>query len=412
MNTECGKPWSRKFIMDNFTLKFATQKLRAHQEKVLFDQEKALMPETQHIVEERIRVEKFRQEEQIIYEQIRQLNRQKQELWRRFHAGPSREEARQVRQFVRACPAENCRGFLSTQWKCGICEQWSCPDCHVIKGAERDTEHTCNPDDVATARLLAADTKPCPKCGEGIFKIDGCDQMWCTQCQTAFSWRTGRIETHIHNPHYYEWLRKRGDHETLEQLNRAQNNVCQEHDRIVTHRTMTRIHRRLAELYTINDARRRHITAEVGNAVESIVHLSQNVLQTLRDEPQQEANVELRVAYMRNIIGEEIFKTHLQRNHKKREKKQELREIVEMFVRAASDIIFRYKAAIDICETQEQVEQITILKDEIPPLVQYVNECLEMISRTFKCVQQCIVMRSEIDRTYNPVLCSMAKKDT
>jgi hypothetical protein len=23
--------------------------------------------------------------------------------------------------FVRACPDEDCRGFLSSQWKCGIC---------------------------------------------------------------------------------------------------------------------------------------------------------------------------------------------------------------------------------------------------------------------------------------------------
>ena len=28
---------------------------------------------------------------------------------------------KQRNEFVRACPDENCRGFLSTQWKCGVC---------------------------------------------------------------------------------------------------------------------------------------------------------------------------------------------------------------------------------------------------------------------------------------------------
>jgi hypothetical protein len=77
-------------------------------------------------------------------------------------------------KFVRQCPVSACRGFLSTAWKCGTCDTWACPNCHEVKGATKDAAHTCNPDCVASARLLEKETRPCPKCASAIFKISGC----------------------------------------------------------------------------------------------------------------------------------------------------------------------------------------------------------------------------------------------
>jgi hypothetical protein len=134
-----------------------------------------------------------------------------------FHAGaqqPGVEVPKEDRKaFVRACPAADCRGFLSTAWKCGLCETWVCPDCHEIKKGKDDESHTCKPESIETAKMLAKEAKPCPKCAAQICKIDGCDQMWCTQCHTAFSWRTGKAVSDgqwVHNPHYYEWARRNG----------------------------------------------------------------------------------------------------------------------------------------------------------------------------------------------------------
>ena len=60
--------------------------------------------------------------------------------------------------------------------------------------------------------LLLSDTKPCPKCFSPIYKIEGCDQMWCTKCRTPFSWKRGTILTGaIHNPHAVRWQREHGE---------------------------------------------------------------------------------------------------------------------------------------------------------------------------------------------------------
>ena len=174
MNTTCNRDWTRQFIASSFTNIFITGKLKKQREQLLFDNERALLPATQVLVERQINIDNANRRVREITEKLHQLkverNQAQAELYRLYNRETPAERA----EFVRACPDSECRGFLSTQWKCGICQKWACPDCHEVKGLERDVAHTCNPDTLATARLLATDTKPCPKCRTGIFKINGC----------------------------------------------------------------------------------------------------------------------------------------------------------------------------------------------------------------------------------------------
>jgi hypothetical protein len=125
------------------------------------------------------------------------------------------------KKFTMRCPNGGCNGFLSTAYKCGLCGHDTCRDCLVVlrKGAAAD-EHTCVESDMLSAKMIKAETRPCPTCGQRIFKNGGCDQMFCTDpladgtgvCGTAFSYKTGEIEKGaIHNPHYYDLLRMGGN---------------------------------------------------------------------------------------------------------------------------------------------------------------------------------------------------------
>lgn len=101
------------------------------------------------------------------------------------------------------CPVNKCYGFV-TDSICNLCNTSICMDCReVIKSKT----HKCNLETLETLKEIFKDSKPCPKCLSLISKIEGCDQMFCTQCHTTYSWNSGTIVTNgfMHNPHYLAW---------------------------------------------------------------------------------------------------------------------------------------------------------------------------------------------------------------
>jgi len=117
--------------------------------------------------------------------------------------------------YVTKCPANNCMGMLDDNMTCKLCHAVVCNKCMDIIGNEGDEklkEHVCDENTLASAKMIRKETKPCPKCSARIYKIEGCDQMWCTKCNIPFSWNTGTIiKGRIHNPHYFEWLKQNND---------------------------------------------------------------------------------------------------------------------------------------------------------------------------------------------------------
>lgn len=99
------------------------------------------------------------------------------------------------------CTVVDCAGvFLANVGDCLVCEARFCLECH----AQAEADHQCAPGARATARVVLAQTKGCPRCHTAIMRSEGCAQMMCTNCHCIFDWRTGKEEAGVvHNPYFF-----------------------------------------------------------------------------------------------------------------------------------------------------------------------------------------------------------------
>lgn len=374
MNTQCTREWNRPFISSAFTNSFITGKLKNKREELLFDIEKALLPSTQPQVERIIKKEVLTKQYYDVRKKMNELKEEsakiQNELYRLDHNRPVANTERV--EFVKACPNSDCRGFLSSQWKCGLCQLWACQHCHEIKGNTREAEHTCDPDTVASVGLLSNDTKPCPNCRTRIFKISGCPQMFCTNCNTGFNWNTGRVETVVHNPHYFEWLRRNGN-----QVNNQTGDIpCNAQ---LTHTSYQTIRTKLTNKHAANQFSR-VCDVFVSTLVRNTLHMRYIIMDRYAHSNRILRNEQLRVRYLRNQITDTEFKLLLQRNEKKEEKKREIHNVLDILLNTITDIVFRFDAHLNQAPPGEWTFDIL---EEIDPIVNYANECLIETSKVY-----------------------------
>lgn len=381
MNTDCGKEWTRAFLRKVFTSKFINTTYKESRERILYEHELSLLPATQYLVEREVRKEQIIKDIEKLHEKQNEIRRQINSLHYRYHriATGVREEGDPLDTdadedensgktlYIRKCSDPECRGFLSTQWKCGVCTKWTCNKCHENLGTDKNVEHICDPHNVATAELIAKDTKPCPKCRTNIFKIDGCDQMWCTQCNTAFSWRSGKIILdEVHNPHYFEWLRKTGGN--MQQL---QTNGCGQYA------NTTRFYDGVRDERTVISSANRNKLFDINR---NLIHLRRVEIPRFNYDKTL-PNQNLRVEYMRKFITENKFKTLIQQNDKKHQKHRDISNILNMVHDTVNDILLRLNN-----ETVIQDNTMDAYFGEIEQIVDYANDCLKEVSNTYGSV--------------------------
>jgi hypothetical protein len=342
---DCFKPWTRGLLFDLFGQSFMNKDYKRKREHDLFETEKALLPETlDHLLASSRRdlmekltpvLEKLtaslnkainlinkhdeNQQFSVYTDKLSQCFNLVQDL-------PKDIAVQKISHFkcTNIVSDEQCRGFVVKQtivtngktvvgYVCGICHVKVCKNCRE----ENTSLHICDENSVATVKLLKTDTKSCPTCFTPINKIDGCDQMWCPTCKTAFSWNTLEIcSGKIHNPHYYEYMR------TLGPLARDQG-LDDTLDRLVH-----QLPRKTEEDQQITEFLH-HMFHVSGN---EIPRLATYTITANTYRP-------LRVKYLRGIINEKQFKRKIQQHDKLSSMNVEIGQILTTYVAAGTDIL-------------------------------------------------------------------------
>ena len=249
-------------------------------------------------------------------------------------------------------------GYLSTAMKCGLCEWWVCSKCHVPKGKKKNTPHSCKKADVKSVTALKKDCKPCPACSALIYKISGCDQMWCCACYTPFSWNKGTVIKggHVHNPHFFEWQQQHAG-----ELPENHNNLpCGG-----------------ADIVTIVQKVPHEYKEELQEAYRILIHINAvEIPQYTERVPLLQRNEILRVDYLLGEIFEQRFKQRLRQNEKAADKQQNIREVLHMYTELATELFRRmehHKSGKKILEEYEELEKIRM----------YANQSLYKIAKQY-----------------------------
>jgi hypothetical protein len=364
----CHRAWNREFIDTHLTHSWREGELKLHREKLLFDRERSLLPATQPDVEIELKKRGYAAEiaeisvhAAALREQLKVLDDEiarRQFFIARGHergTDAGAEVKKERRQFIAACPASDCRGFLSTAYKCGTCTTQFCSDCREPK----NDGHTCDAALVETMKAIAKDSRGCPRCGMAISKVSGCDQMYCTACDTAFSWTTGKVvEGVIHNPHYYE--RMRALHGAVPRTpGDTGGGAC---NGWPTYYTLPR------------DVQQNPFLL---NMLQAAIHVEQIVLQEMPTEAAAPNNTDIRVKYLIKEYDEKKLKQMLQQRDRKRQRDLEIRGPLELFVITIMELFVEVRRT----KRAPTVAAINALKAQI---VEHINLPLQAIGQRYK----------------------------
>jgi len=355
----CRKDLQLEFIANETPKTFYNIEYRKKRANILLSQERSLLPDTQVLAEERREYFRKNEEKMKLKKELDELSKKMTEIRKKMNIlskNPIRTKEKERLQFTMACPGEDCRGFLSTAWKCGTCGLKACSKCLAIKNGEDDEKHECDENEVKTYEMMRKDTRPCPKCKVRIYKIDGCDQMWCVECKTPFSWKSGEIvKGTIHNPHFYEWQRQENNG-NAPRVRGDNPGGCGELPWFDT------------ILYILNE--RKHKFKNLANCHRLIGHLTDVILPMFPNNIGIQDNSDLRCKYLCNEISEEKWVCALGARLKKSEKNREVNQILEMFIVSITDLFVNYVSGF----TMENLN-----KDAIA-LKKYANSELDKIS--------------------------------
>jgi len=203
-NTECRREFDLDFLSSflsaDFIKKYVLPKItnahKAHQY--------ALMGETQHYMKHLVEMKEWRTGiRDIGYGIIDELKQRIRDVQFNIQTTKPVYDKSKLKGNIFKCPTSSCRGHVSINGECGLCNKRFCTECMELE----EEGHVCKKETLESLKMIRENSKPCPHCNMFISKIDGCNQMWCFNCKGFWDWSSGKkieivTRTQIHNPEF------------------------------------------------------------------------------------------------------------------------------------------------------------------------------------------------------------------
>jgi hypothetical protein len=194
--------------------------------------------------------------------------------------------------------------------------------------------------------------------------------MWCTQCHTAFDWRTRRViqaDAPLHNPHYFEWLSN----------GNVRQNVVDCADRTFYNSINRLLHR------TRGPGGMTERTPEINSVIDLLrqfTHL-ENVNLPYYQHDRMFQHRDIRVRYLQKEYTSEKMQQMLQREEKQAEKRKEILDILQFVIEASKDVLERYIPTVTVGESGD----LNILQ-ELDVIREHANDNLITFGKIYKNV--------------------------
>lgn len=408
----CKFEFEDTFIIEHINRTFFKTELKKKQTDILLQIEKSRIPQTQeqakHVLylenREKIRHEVLLQKRKIQKEYEVTLRELKENhlisidsLDQMVPPIVSKEKAEKT--FTVRCQYDDCKGFLSSSYKCGICDKYTCHKCFDGIGLYNKIafeKHVCDKGKVESVQMIKKETRSCPVCSTRISKIEGCDQMWCTNCNNAFSWKTGLIQTGaVHNPHYFDYLKK----QTGVQPRNPLDIQCGGIPVNLFHHTLHLAHGNSKKEVAI-------IEKNIGNIHQLCLHLEHTRVPYNLNEKLEE----LRILYILNRLPLEKWKEKIYTAHMLDKKKKFEWDMYDIVMNVGGDLLRNYEK--NVTELKPSKDNIHILKDyvlnvivkQFTEIITYVNEIKMNKAKIYKnkanIISMCIGKEVFIKNTF------------
>lgn len=380
----CKVEWESEFIITSLNKSYYNNDFKESRKITLMNIEKSRLPDTQADAKQFILEEEFNTQTNLVKVEIKKLKEQiliKESeivlIHAQFLQTKKKKDGKKV--FIMKCQSTTCNGYLSTSYKCELCNKHTCAKCFdIIENVENvqaaENGHVCKPENVESVTLMKKETRACPGCAVRIYKIDGCDQMWCVECNTAFDWVSGKIVNGaIHNPHYYDYLQKKGN------VPRAPGDVLCGGLPLVQHMLQ-----RLAILNTPVNNKKENIVRNLANIHQFVNHIHHEYMTLLNNTYYQTNLTTLRIKFILNRMPEDTFKQNIYKEYNKNLKTQKKKQLLQMVDNVGTDLLQTFN---QILEQRHTIDNIYVKMHEMIyafcEIINYYNNLVEKHMKLF-----------------------------